>query len=284
MHAFDKYGWFKQAMLGSSDLTHGDRSVLMVFFSYSDGNGHNARPGRQRIIDDACISRSKLDGHLKKLLDLGYLVLTQKGGNEVKKGWANVYRLGIPRRLMESTRGTAEVSLENPQGAPSGNEGAPSGDTRGTLTVLEGAPSGGPHQTIEHNLDQTLNSVTSNSGELPDDNIIELKDIPQDRYKALLGWIQKYANISQSHNAGAMTQEDAFEQSIEAEENVTGFIEELFGEDYADYFSKEWSIPIKAADRYQAGTWLRTFLRSCSAHGYICYPNGTEDPRELLVG
>ncbi|WP_209323871.1 hypothetical protein [Brevibacterium renqingii] len=283
MPGFDKYGWFKQAMLGSSDLTHGDRSVLMVFFSYSDGDGKNARPGRQRIIDDACISRSKLDGHLKKLLDLGYLVLTQKGGNEVKKGWANVYRLGIPRRLMEDTRGTAGVSLENPQEAPSGNEGAPSGDTRGTLTVLEGAPSGGPHQTIEHTLHQTLDCVTSNSGELPDDNAIELKDIPTERYKYLLDWIQKYAKVEEARQSGALTHEEAFDQSIEAEDCVTGFIDELFGEDYADYFASEWSIPVKATDRYQAGTWLRTFLRSCAAHGYICYPNGSEDPRHLLV-
>lgn len=284
--AFSKLDWFKTAVLGSHDLNHGDRSVLMVLFSYSDGTGQNSRPGRQRIMDDACVSRSKLDGHLKKLLNLGYIVLAEKGGNEVRKGWANVYRLGVPRRLMEeSTRGTAEGTLQYPQGAPSVNEGAPSRDTRGTLTVLEGAPSGVPHQVIDQGIHQVIDCCTSNSDELParDNNIIELKDIPADRYKHLLGWIQKSATITEASKTKTISQEDAFDQSLEAEDNVINFIEELFGEDYAEYFASEWSIPAKAADRYQAGAWLKKFLHSCREHGRVCYPAGSEVPRELKV-
>lgn len=265
MPGFDKYGWFKQAMLGSSDLTHGDRSVLMVFFSYSDGDGKNARPGRQRIIDDACISRSKLDGHLKKLLDLGYLVLTQKGGNEVKKGWANVYRLGIPRRLMESTRGTAEVSLEDPQGAPSGNEGAPSGDTRGTLTVLEGAPSRGPHQTIEHTLHQTLDCFTSNSGELPDDDI--LKGIGDMTWRTMLGLVQRAGDAINNGKNGTWppaTVDDNYDNAMDL---LSWQIRDVYGDDAQTFFIEKWSIPAKARDRYEAGKNLKTFFNTCRTEG-----------------
>lgn len=234
--AFSKLDWFKRAVLGSHDLTHADRSVLMVFFSYSDGDGQNARPGRQRIMDDARVSRSKLDGHLNKLLDLGYIILTQKGGNEVRKGWANVYRLGIPRRLMnsnESTRGTSEVSLDDPQGSPSRNQGAPSRDTRVTSTVPQGSPSGGPHQVIDQGIHQVI-EIALNSPSLSD----AAKKLPvileETARTDLIESIQLCAETMGSNYSA--------EEHNNAEDDLRSAIGRYLGDEAQDLWEHEWKV------------------------------------------
>lgn len=268
--AFSKLEWFKKAVLGSTDLTHGDRSVLMVFFSYSDGSGQNARPGRQRIMDDACVSRSKLDGHLKKLLDLGYIVLTEKGGNEVKKGWANVYRLGVPLRLTQSTRGTAEGTLRNPQGppprnegAPSGDEGAPSGDTRGTLTVLEGAPSGGPHQVIDQVIDQGIDQVigaldsSSSSDRQTNRRPFNLAD---DARQDLITCIQF---VAERLGPGYSSEEHEV-----AEAALLECIDTYIGEEARDLWEHEWKVTMPQIEAPSAEQKLDQFIGHCVLTGY----------------
>lgn len=260
--SFSKLDWFKTAVLGSHDLTHADRSVLMVFFSYSDGEGQNARPGRQRIMDDARVSRSKLDGHLKKLLDLGYIILTQKGGNEVRKGWANVYRLGIPHRLKESpksTRGTAEVTLPDPQGSPSRDEGAPSRDTRGTLTVPQGSPSGVPHQVIDQGIHQVIQGALD-SPRSSDTNTSLPVNLPGESRADLVEAIQLVAKtMGSTYTADEHTQ---------AESDLLITISHYLGDEAAELWEHEWKVAGPQTTTAGAEQKLNHFIGHMVQTGY----------------
>lgn len=262
---FSKLDWLRRCVLGSSpELSHADRSVLMTIFSYTDGTGQNAHPGRQRIIDDSGVNRSKLDGHLSKLERLGYIIKTQQGGNQVRKGWANVYRLGVPTRLMneESTRGTAEGGLQNPQGAPEPHEGAPSRDTRGTLTVLEGAPSGGTHQVIDQGIHQGIQSSTADSRE--SDGRENPGGLSKEQRDEIINAMLEVVRVQLDSFEGYDALLDASDEYVDILVKHLGYDYEhlLVNLDYAD-------VPDYIhGNRYEAGKRLNIIINAGQAEGY----------------
>ncbi|MDN5551949.1 MAG: hypothetical protein L0G54_14645 [Brevibacterium sp.] len=133
----------------------------------------------------------------------------------------------------------------------------------------------GPHQTIDHTIDQTIDCVTTDPSESAErENVIQLKDIDQERYSHLLGWIQNAGLAEQSKESGRTSVDVSREEYFNAFDQVSIYIFELFGEDFEDLLQHEWSIPAKAADRYQAGKWLKMFLRTAVKNGRYFYPDG----------
>ncbi|RBP64147.1 hypothetical protein DFO66_10719 [Brevibacterium sanguinis] len=286
-----KFDWFNACMRGADDLSHAEHRLLTILWSYSDAKGANIRPGRKRLIEESCIHRNSLDKCLNRLIELGYLVLVEQGGNQVKKGWANVYRLGYPHRLHGENPGdervTPTVTLLDPQGSHSVGEGSHSVCTRVTPTVQEGSHSVGPHQVIDQNIDQIMDCVTTDSAEsiAPATNIVALKDLDQTAYKNLLTWIQTAGEAMKQSKIGRVSQEVCQLEYDEAAEKVSGEIWEMFGEDFAEYFEEKFSIPAKAADRYEAGKWLKTFLRTAINDGrYFDPTQGRQPPSDFATG
>lgn len=102
----DKFQWAKE-LRGDTVLTSTEYRVLLVLWTYSDGNLADAHPGKTRLAADACVSVSTVKNALRRLRELGYIVLTEEGGNAIRRGWADKYRLTM---LAERERIAAAIA------------------------------------------------------------------------------------------------------------------------------------------------------------------------------
>ncbi|WP_258933246.1 helix-turn-helix domain-containing protein [Nesterenkonia pannonica] len=70
----------------------------MAIASYTDSNGSNAHPGKERLAANTGIHIKNLRRHLKALEESGWIMVEEAGGNARFKGAATVYQLTTPQR------------------------------------------------------------------------------------------------------------------------------------------------------------------------------------------
>lgn len=264
--AFSKLDWFEACLRGATDLTGAEFRVMSVMWSYSDSkDGGSIRPGMKLLGNDTGSTPRTVRDAIKVLIEKGYIELTQKGGNEVRKGWANVYRLGIPHRLAESTRGALPGSLGSSQGVPNESEGVLSEPSRGALPTPQGVPSGGAHPVIDPVINPVINLVTSNPSELPDE--FNLKSIGDVSWRNMSKLVQRAGEAKSNANNGVWDQDTAIDNYEHAMDLLSWQIRDVAGDDAQTFFIEKWTIPAKARDRYEAGKNLKTFFNTCRTQG-----------------
>ena len=271
MAGFDMHHWERTVLRGAGkDLTHAQMRVLLTMGTYADyKTGGNIHPGRQRLADDVGCSINTVDDSMKVFIDRGYVKLSQQGGNQVRKGFANVYQLTYPAWILDaSTRYPITGELEkqeDPQDTQSVTEGTQPLGSRSPTIGVEGTQPLGTHHTIDHTIDHTMNRFTSNSGELPDDDI--LKAIGDMTWRTMLGLAQRAGEAINHGKNGTWppaTVDDNYDNAMDL---LSWQIRDVYGDDAQTFFIEKWSIPAKARDRYEAGKNLRTFFNTCRTEG-----------------
>lgn len=264
--AFSKLDWFEACLRGATDLHPAEYRIIAVMWSYSDSkDGGSIFPGVSIIAEETGSKPQKVRETIKKLIELGYLILVQKGGNEIHKGWANVYQLGIPHRLADSTRGTATGGLEDPQGAPSRDEGVPPRVTRGTATVHQGVPPRGAHPVIDPVINPVIDPFTSNPSDVPDE--FDIKTINDMSWRTMTGLVQRAGEAIGNGKNGTWPQQTVDDNYDHAMDLLSWQIRDAAGDEAQTFFIEKWSIPAKARDRYEAGKNLKTFFNTCRTQG-----------------
>lgn len=144
--AFSKLDWQQTILRGAGkDLSHAEVRILMTMSTYADSrDGGRIHPGKKRIAEDTGCSRTTVDSAISKFLDRGYLRLIQQGGNQVRRGFANVYQLAYPKWVLgNDTRTPAtghDETATHPQGDSSLDQGPHSLDTRTPMSGHEAPP------------------------------------------------------------------------------------------------------------------------------------------------
>ena len=148
-----KLGWQKSTRY-ATDLTHAEFRVLTILVTFTDENLGNAFPGQDRLFEAACVSVPTGKKALKSLIEKGWIVLVEEGGNQHWKGKANVYAVTTPK-------GASELP---PSDIPKGANGLPpSPIPKGVSEFQEGGKSGpqGGKSLTPH---QVINTRSSTSG------------------------------------------------------------------------------------------------------------------------
>ncbi|MBS9371568.1 helix-turn-helix domain-containing protein [Rhodococcus sp. B50] len=135
--SLNKFAWMEA--LRGADLTHAEYRVLVNLSTYARGDLTNAHPGLSRLCEDARVSEPTAKKALRRLVEKGWIVLTDRGGNEHWKGKANVYALSIPK-------GVTHLPPWGEKGVNPNTEGGNSFSEGGKSTPLEGGNSLTPHQ------------------------------------------------------------------------------------------------------------------------------------------
>ncbi|NLE82382.1 MAG: helix-turn-helix domain-containing protein [Rhodococcus sp.] len=125
-----KFEWMEA--LRGADLSHAEYRVLLNLSTYANSDLTNAYPSRATLCADSGVSGPTAKKALRRLVEKGWLVLTEQGGNQHWKGKANVYSLSIPKGVTQLP--------------PSGVEGGNSFSEGGKSTPPEGGNSVTPHQ------------------------------------------------------------------------------------------------------------------------------------------
>lgn len=134
--ALNKFTWMEA--LRGADLTHAEYRVLLNLSTWANGDLGNAYPGVSALCEAAQVSLPTAKKALKSLTAKGWIVLTERGGNQFWKGKANVYSLAIPK-------GAAQSLPSSSQGGKPFTEGGTSVSEGGNSAPREGASSLTPH-------------------------------------------------------------------------------------------------------------------------------------------
>lgn len=256
---FSKFDWLSAALRGADDISHAQKTVLTVMLTYaSSKDGCNIRPGLKRIVEDAACNEKTVRAAVERLLERGYLILQEQGGNEVRKGWANVYRLGYPARLSESeARVPVSTTLDNPQGSHSVPQGSHSVPARVPLSGGQGSQSLGPHPVIDPVIHPGIESFTIDSHEPTGDQAPGI--LTKKERSRLLDHISYVA-----HTLG----NDCTEEQYQAAEVVlSSDIENFLGREAAEEWdSDRWHVTGRQLERYEAGKKLTQFINYCIRH------------------
>lgn len=137
--SLNKFVWMEA--LRGADLTHAEYRVLINLSTYARGDLTNAHPGLARLCEDAQVSQPTAKKALRRLVEKGWIVLTDPGGNEHWKGKANVYALAFPK-------GVTHLPPSDVKGVNPHTEGGNSFSEGGKSTPLEGGNSLTPQQGI----------------------------------------------------------------------------------------------------------------------------------------
>ncbi|NIL74421.1 hypothetical protein RhoFasB10_00505 [Rhodococcus sp. B10] len=148
-----KLRWYTS--LRNADLTNAEFRVLVVLSTFTDGSMGNAFPGLRVLAEQSCVSEQTTKHALRSLRLKGWIELSERGGNQVGKGRANVWRL-LPRELKGATglppsfipKGVAHLP---PSDIPKGGNSSPEG---GKSLTPQGGKSLTPHQFIDQFIDQ----------------------------------------------------------------------------------------------------------------------------------
>lgn len=117
-----------------ADLSNAEFRVLVVLGTYSNARSANAHPALSRLVAETGCSKSTVWAALKRLEELGYIEKIKQGGNQVRRGVANVYRLkdphaATPQGFDERTEGSGErtegFDERTPSGPLSGHQSGP---------------------------------------------------------------------------------------------------------------------------------------------------------------
>lgn len=271
MHAFDMHHWERTILRGAGkDLSHAQMRVLLTAATYANyKDGGNIHPGRQRLAEETGCSINTVDDSMKVFIDRGYMKLSQQGGNQVRKGFANVYQLTYPAWILDaSTRYPTTGELEeqeDPQDTQSVTEGTQPLGSRSPTIGVEGPQSVGTHHSIDHSIDHSIHLVTSNPSELPDE--FNLKSIGDVSWRNMSKLVQRAGEAKNNANNGVWDQDTAIDNYEHAMDLLSWQIRDVAGDDAQTFFIEKWTIPAKARDRYEAGKNLKTFFNTCRTQG-----------------
>lgn len=270
---FDKLGWMDRCLRNADDLTPAEFRLLTVMYTYaSSKDGGSIRPGRQRLIKESCLTEKTVKLSLKELQELGYIVLVEKGGNEVRKGWASVYRLGHPKRLLkeeESTRGEASTPLhddDDPQGGYSTPEGGYSVPPRGVLSSVKGGTQDTPTQAYTQSSHPGIQRSTVDSRE--SDGRESPGGLSKEQRTEIITAMLKVAAV-EAHPYN--TQEEGYDALQDASDEYVDILVEHLGYDYEhllvnlDYADVPSNIH---GNPYEAGRRLNIIINAGQAEGY----------------
>lgn len=264
----DKFEYHKR-MTADRDLSHAEHRLLATLWDYSDPDGTNIRPGRERMVDHSTLGERTVRVALNALLDRGYLVKTTGGGRgKGGRGLATIYRLSIPQAWITGTPTADEDTDTGSQCPPFDHEtGTPTADPwtrndtprpeRGTLTAAEGGPplpaKGGTQGPPTRSLpDQTTRSspIAANAS-VDRPSTQAMHQLPDPIQEQAVDIIQKIA------------------QGIEEEQTFETFLERHVSAEAADYFSQyHYDIPGQACVPYGARKWFGTFMNTARALGH----------------
>lgn len=236
---FSKLDWQETILRGAGkDLSHAEMRILMTMSTYADSrNGGSIHPGKKRIADDTGCSRTTVDDAIRKFIERGYLRLTQQGGNQVRRGYANVYKLTYPKWVLgNDTRTPAtghEESESSPQGDASLDQGPHSLDTRTPVSGHEAPQSLGSHPVI----DPVIYPV--NMGAL---NSPSLSDTPRNRPVILPDPAR--ADLIESIQLSAETMGSTYspEEHCAAEDDLHSAIALHLGDEAQELWEHEWKV------------------------------------------
>lgn len=88
--------------------------VAAYVSQYADNDGRNTRPGVERLALETQTSPATVKRALKKLRELGLLVLVRSGSAMGRRAQANEYRLAIPEDLLERVELVTEINVGTP--------------------------------------------------------------------------------------------------------------------------------------------------------------------------
>ncbi len=151
-----KLDWYKS--LRGADLTPAEAYVLILLVGYSDADRGNAHPSTARLAEDSGMTGRGVQKILKRLEAKKAIVVTEEGGNQVRKGAATVYRILTPP---QRPKGDTHVTLQSAKGEPpftlpDSPKGEPpftlEDDTKGEPGVQPRVNPRSPHQVIHQGL------------------------------------------------------------------------------------------------------------------------------------
>lgn len=258
-----------RCLRNADDLTPAEFRLLTVMYTYaSSKDGGSIRPGRQRLIKESCLTEKTVKLSLKKLQELGYIVLVEKGGNEVRKGWASVYRLGYPKRVYEndlSTRGVLSDPLQgddDPQGGNSVPEGGYSVPSRGVLSSVKGGTQDTPIHAYTQSSHPGIKSFTVDSSE--SDGRESPGGLSKEQRTAIITAMLRVAAVEADPNS---TQEESYEASMD----YIDLLVEHLGDDYEHLLDNRGYSDVPAyikGNTYEAGKRLNIIINAGRAEGY----------------
>ncbi|GAB6920737.1 hypothetical protein JCM9803A_11870 [Rhodococcus erythropolis] len=147
----NKFTWMEA--LRGADLTHAEYRVLLNLSTFANGDLTNAFPGLPRLCESSRVSVPTAKKALRKLIEQGWIVLTEEGGNQHWKGKANVYSMTLPKGVTHlppspENKGVTHLSPSGGKGVNTEPEGGKPFSEGGKLTPLEGGNSLTPHQVL----------------------------------------------------------------------------------------------------------------------------------------
>ncbi|GAC47481.1 helix-turn-helix domain-containing protein [Gordonia aichiensis] len=130
MRKWSKFQWYKDLRGCRTHITPVEYLVLTMLANYAGDDGRNARPSvGSSLAPDCGMDTRHVRRTLAALVDKGYLVLTERGGNRRGYRMANVYAL-----VRQMPHMTPEADADaNPKG---GSDYPPSPDGKGGTDCL----------------------------------------------------------------------------------------------------------------------------------------------------
>ena len=237
--AFSKLDWQETILRGAGkDLSHAEMRILMTMSTYADSrSGGSIHPGKKRIADDTGCSRTTVDDAIRKFIERGYLRLTQQGGNQVRRGYANVYKLTYPKWVLGNDTRTPATGHEESESSPQGDspldEGPHSLDTRPPVSGHEAPQPLGSHPVIDPVI-YPVNMGALNSPSLSDASRNLPVNLSEPARAELVEAIQSLAD--------ALITDCPPEEYEEAEEHLHSAIALHLGDEAQDLWVHEWKV------------------------------------------
>lgn len=258
---FSKMAWFSAALRGADDLSHAQKTVLAVMWTYaSSSDGGDIRPGLTRIIEDSGANKKTVLEGLRVLQNRGYIVLVKKGGNDSKRNYASTYRLGYPLRLFEGDdAGVGPVSgpADYPQGGHSFSGSVQSLDRGRSSQYPKVGPATGPvpdHDPIIYPVTESF-TIDSKESTAASTSILTKKQRGQ-----LIDRITYEAHTLVSNSCDQQHHQ-------EAGMDTCTDIESFLGDEAAGEWVNYWTVSGKLIERYAAGKKLNQFINACIEKG-----------------
>lgn len=261
--AFSKLDWQETILRGAGkDLTHAEMRILMTMSTYADSkDGGRIHPGKKRLAADINCSRTTLDEGIRNLVERGYLRLVQAGGNQVRRGFANVYQLSYPRWVIEGdTSPPTTGPLQFPQDPQSVDQAPQSLDTSPPVSGHEAPQSLGSHPVIDPVI-YPVNMGALNSARLSDTKKNNRPfNLSEDARADLIACIQ--------HTAQRLGPGYSSEEYDDAQADLLEHIDNYIGEEARELWEHEWKVAMPQIEAAGAEQKLDQFIGHCIVTGY----------------
>lgn len=266
MAGFSKLDWQQTILRGvGKDLTHVQVRILMHLSTYSDSkDGGRIHPGKKRIADEIGCSRTTIDKAINVLVERGYLRLVQQGGNQVRRGFANVYQLAYPKWVLdESTSPPATghgATAVHAQGEQPVDKAPQQLDTSPPANGHEAPQQLGSHPVIDP-VNYPVNSGALNSPRLSDSQKNRRPyNLAEDARSDLITCIQ--------HVARKLAPGSGYDEYDDALQELLYHITIYIGDEARDVWEHEWKVSMPQMDASSAEQKLDHFIGHLVANGY----------------